>query len=306
MNLFRGLCVFFVSFVLKMFSACQSMRALTRPHPHATMTAMITSVHNPKIQWLHKLQSQSKARREEGAFVVEGVRLAEEALQAGWPALLVLHSEQLSLRGQAVVDGFAQRGTPVETATEPVLKAASDTETPQGLLVALKLQTLPLPPNPDFVLIPDGVRDPGNLGTLLRTAAAAGAQAVLLPPGTADDYAPKVLRSAMGAHFRLAIQALDWPAIQGVVHSAERQLRVYLADSSGGQPYTQADLRTPLALIVGGEAAGASQQAIALTNERLHIPMPGGMESLNAAVAAAILMFEVVRQRQTVSANPRE
>jgi TrmH family RNA methyltransferase len=261
---------------------------------------MITSTHNPKIQWLRKLQSQAKVRRAEGVFVVEGVRLAEEALHAGWPATFVLHTEQLSQRGQAVVAGFAQRGVPVEIATQTVLKAASDTEAPQGLLVALDWQPLPLPPNLDFVLIPDTVRDPGNLGTLLRTAAAAGAQAVLLPPGTADAYAPKVLRSAMGAHFRLAIQALDWPAIQGVVHSAERQLRVYLADSSGGQPYTQADLRGPLALIFGSEAAGASEQAIALTDERLHIPMPGGMESLNAAVAAAILMFEVVRQRQTI------
>ena len=258
---------------------------------------MITSAHNPKIQWLRKLQSQARARREQGAFVVEGVRLAEEALQAGWPAELVLHSAALSPRGQAVVDGFAGRGVPVESATEAALKAASDTETPQGLLVALKLQPLPLPPALDFILIPDGVRDPGNLGTLLRTAAAAGVQAVLLPPGAADAYAPKVLRAAMGAHFRLAVQALDWPAIQQVLHSSARPLHIYLADAGGGQPYTQADLRAPLALVVGGEAAGAGDQASALVDERLHIPMPGGVESLNAAVAAAILMFEVVRQR---------
>ena len=258
---------------------------------------MITSVHNPKIQWLRKLQSQAKFRREEGALVVEGVRLAEEALSAGWPALLVLHGEQLSWRGQAVVDAFAQRGAPVETASESVLKAACDTETPQGLLVALKMQPLPLPSNLDFVLIPDGVRDPGNLGTLLRTAAAAGVQVVLLPPGTADAYAPKVVRSAMGAHFRIAIHSLDWLAIQHFLHPAGHPLRVYLADSGGGQPYTQADLRGPLALVVGGEAEGASQSAIDLTGERLHIPMPGGMESLNAAIAAAVLLFEVVRQR---------
>ena len=258
---------------------------------------MITSSHNPKIQWLRKLQSQAKFRRDEGAFVVEGVRLAEEALGAGWPALLVLHGEQLSPRGQAVVDGFAQRGVPIETAPEPVLKAASDTETPQGLLVALKLQPRPLPPGLDFVLIPDGIRDPGNLGTLLRTAAAAGVQAVLLPPGTTDAYAPKVVRSAMGAHFRLAILPMDWLAIEQIIHPAQHPLHIYLADSGGGQPYTQADLHSPLALIVGGEAEGASPPAIALTDQRLHIPMPGGMESLNAAVAAAVLMFEVVRQR---------
>jgi TrmH family RNA methyltransferase len=270
---------------------------LTHQSPHATITPMITSAHNPKIQWLRKLQSQTKARREEGAFVVEGVRLAEEALQAGWPALLVLHSEALSERGQAVVTSFAQRGVPVEQVTPAAFKAASDTETPQGLLVALSLHPLPLPDDPNFIIIPDGVRDPGNLGTLLRTAAAAGVQVVLLPPGTADAYAPKVLRAAMGAHFRLAVQALDWVEIRQVLLGRVHSLQVYLADAAQGLPYTQADLTQPLALIVGSEAAGASEQAIALTGERLHIPMPGGMESLNAAVAAAILMFEVVRQR---------
>ena len=258
---------------------------------------MITSAHNPKIQWLRNLQNQSKFRRAEGAFVLEGVRLAEEALQAGWPALLVLHCEGLSERGQAAVAAFEQRGVPVEQATPAAFKAASDTETPQGLLVALKLQPLPLPGRLEFVLIPDGVRDPGNLGTLLRTAAAAGAQAVLLPPGTADAYAPKVLRAAMGAHFRLAVHTLDWAEIRQIVQAPEHPQQVYLADAAQGLPYTQADLTQPLALIVGGEAAGASEQALALTSQRLHIPMPGGMESLNAAVAAAILMFEVVRQR---------
>jgi len=258
---------------------------------------MITSIHNPKIQWARKLQSQARFRREEGAFIVEGVRLAEEALHAGWPALLVLQSEQLNPRGQAIVAGFDQRGVPVETTSEAVLKAVADTETPQGLLIVLKIMPLPILPNLNFVLIPDGMRDPGNLGTLLRTAAAAGVQAALLPPGTADAYAPKVVRAAMGAHFRLAIQPMDWSAIRQVIHSPEHPLCVLLADAGGGQPYTQADLRQPLALVVGGEAEGASQPAITLIDQRLYIPMPGGMESLNAAVAAAIILFEVVRQR---------
>jgi TrmH family RNA methyltransferase len=258
---------------------------------------MITSVHNPKIQWLRNLQGQAKNRREDEAFVVEGVRLAEEALQAGWEARLVLHTDQLSERGQVVVAGFTQRGASVEIVSETVMKAASDTQTPQGLLVALAMRPLALPPVLDFVLIPDGVRDPGNLGTLLRTAEAAGAQAVLLPPGCADVYAPKVVRAAMGAHFRLAVLTLDWAAIRQVVTSTEYPIRVFLADAGAGQPYTQADLKQPLALVVGGEADGASDQGVALSDFRLHIPMPGGMESLNTAVAAAILLFEVVRQR---------
>jgi TrmH family RNA methyltransferase len=169
----------------------------------------------------------------------------------------------------------------------------------------LALRPLPLPPAPNFALILDGVRDPGNLGTILRTAAAAGVQVVLLPPGSTDPYAPKVVRSAMGAHFRLPVHSLDWDMLRSYLNPPGPGLMpaVFLADAAGGQPYTQADLRRPLALVIGGEAAGAGAEMAALAQARLHIPMPGSadtnqpVESLNAAVAAAILMFEVVRQR---------
>lgn len=254
---------------------------------------MITSVQNPKIQMVRKLQSQARQRREEGVFVVEGVRLVEEALGAGWQARLVLHSGALSERGAQVVQGFLTQGTPVEEVTEGVMEAASDTQAPQGLLAVLEARMLPFPEKLDFVLVVDGVRDPGNLGTVLRTAAAAGVQAVLLPPGNADAWSPKVLRAAMGAHFRLPLRSPDWGALNDLLYG----MPVYLADAGGGTPYTRADLRQPLALMVGGEAAGAGQQGQALATQRLHIPMPGQMESLNAAAAAAVLMFEVVRQR---------
>jgi TrmH family RNA methyltransferase len=149
-----------------------------------------------------------------------------------------------------------------------------------------------------FVFVPDQLRDPGNLGTMLRTAAAAGVQAVFCPPETADAFSPKVLRAGMGAQFRLPVHTLDWDAITS--HLA--LLKVILADMEQGLPYTQADLRPPLALIVGGEAEGASAQAHRLASGFVHIPMPGGVESLNAAVAAGILLFEVVRQRSSSSA----
>ncbi len=259
---------------------------------------MITSLQNPRIQHVRRLQAQVRARREAGEFVVEGVRLAEEALGAGWQARLVLHLENLTPRGQAVATGFAALGAQVEAVSQQVMDAISDTETPQGLLAVLAMQPLPLPPAPHFVLIPDGVRDPGNLGTILRTAAAAGMQAVLLPPGSADAYAPKVVRSAMGAHFRLPVCSMDWEGIRLYLNPpTPPRPRLYIADAAAGLPYTQADLRLPTALVVGGEAEGAGLEAARLADERLHIPMPGGVESLNAAVAAAILMFEVVRQR---------
>ena len=258
---------------------------------------MITSVHNPKIQSVRKLLAHAKERQVQQAFVLEGVRLAEEALHAEWKAQLVLFTDTLDQRGQAVVGGFSAGNADVEQISETVMKTISETETPQGLLVVLGQKTLPLPQIPDFLLILDALRDPGNLGTILRTAAAAAVQGVLLAPGCVDAWSPKVLRAGMGAHFHLPIQSLDWQDIRQVLKPASGKIQAFLADSAAGMSYTQADFRVPLALIVGGEAAGAGSQARSLADESVHIPMPGGSESLNAAVAASLLLFEVVRQR---------
>lgn len=260
---------------------------------------MITSVHNPRVQAVRRLQSQAKDRREEQAFVVEGVRLAEEALSAGWSAKLVFFTEQLDERGKAVVDGFVAQGSPAEQVTDAVMNAVSRTETPQGLLVVLTEQILTLPPTLDFLLILDSVRDPGNLGTVLRTAAAALVHGVLLTPGCVDAWSGKVLRAGMGAHFRLPIQTLAWSEITRLLKTQPAKFKIFLADAAGGESYTQADFRSPLALIVGGEAVGAGTEALLLADAKVHIPMPGGSESLNAGIAASILLFEVVRQRGT-------
>ena len=256
---------------------------------------MITSTANPKVKWVRQLQANSRERRQAGVFVVEGVRLVEEALAAGWEAQLVLYTADLSERGRLVVEGFATTDASIEQVTPEVLHAASDTETPQGLLAVLSQRLLPLPAEPDLLFIPDRVRDPGNLGTMLRTALAAGVGAVFCPPETVDAFSPKVLRAGMGAHFRLPVHNLDWDLI--APHLAP--LHVVLAEMQAGLPCTQADFRPPLALIVGGEAEGAGPQARRLANLSVHIPMPGGVESLNAAVAAGILLFEVLRQRST-------
>ena len=256
---------------------------------------MITSSQNPKIKWVRSLQTSSRERKESGVFVVEGVRFAEEALAAGWPVQMVLYTEDLSERGRRLLQGFAENGAPLEAVSPQVLHAASDTQTPQGILVVISQLTLPIPQALDFVFIPDGVRDPGNLGTMLRTAAAAGVQALILPPGAVDPFAPKVLRAAMGAHFRLPVLSLSWLEISARLKQAG--LQVYLAAAGVGVTYHQANFNTPLALITGGEAEGASREAQDLATAQVHIPMPGGMESLNAAVAAGILLFEVIRQR---------
>ena len=177
------------------------------------------------------------------------------------------------------------------------MEALSQTESPQGLVIILNQQYLPLPAAASFLLILDGLRDPGNLGTILRTAKAAGVEGVLMAPGCADAWSPKVLRSAMGAHFHLPLLSQSWQEIRQTIKSFPSQITVYLADSAAGIPFTRADFCSPLALIVGSEAAGAGSEAVSLANVQVHIPMPGGSESLNAAIAAGILLFEVLRQR---------
>ena len=254
---------------------------------------MITSTQNPKLKLARSLMGRPKERHEAQAFVVEGVRLVEEALDSAWPIQFVLCTSGLSERGIELVTKLRKENIDVEEVNEAIFQSVSATETSQGLLAVLNYSLLPIPPSLDFVLIPDSIRDPGNLGTLLRTAAAAGVQAVFLPPETTDAFAPKVVRAGMGAHFRLPIHSLTWEEIR----TATRSLKVYLADMQGS-PCWQADFRLPLALIVGGEADGATEAARKLSNMSVSIPMPGKAESLNAGVAGEILLFEVVRQRQ--------
>lgn len=255
---------------------------------------MITSNHNPKIKLVRALLGRARDRREAGAFVVEGVRLFEEAVDSSWPMRFVLFDESLSERGKLKVESLISQGVDVEEVSTSVMKAISETEAPQGILAVLESTQLPITNSLNFILIPDQIRDPGNLGTLLRSAAATGAQAVLIPPETTDAFAPKVLRSGMGAHFKLPIHSMNWDEIRNVIKSAG--LQVFVADMDG-QSCWEVDLRQPVALVIGNEAEGASESARGVANGKISIPMSGMMESLNAGVAGSVLMFEVVRQR---------
>ena len=255
---------------------------------------MITSNQNSKIKLVRALLGRSKERREAGAFVVEGVRLVEEAVKANWNCRFALYDETLNERGKSQVESLKSRGVDVEEVSTSVMKSISETEAPQGILAILEFTNLPIPNSPNFILIPDQIRDPGNLGTLLRSATASGVQAVLIPPETTDAFAPKVLRSGMGAHFRLPIHSMSWEEIEKVVKLGG--LKVYVSDMDG-QSCWEMDLRQPVAVIVGNEAEGVSESARKLANGKISIPMSGETESLNAGVAGSVLMFEVIRQR---------
>jgi TrmH family RNA methyltransferase len=256
---------------------------------------MITSSGNSRIKLVRALSGRAKERREAGAFLAEGVRLVEEALLAGWPMRFALYGDQLSERGQELVRQLQGRGVETEQVDPRLLQSLSETETSQGILAVMEPHELPMTAPLDFVLILDSIRDPGNLGTLLRTAGASGVQAVLLPPETVDVFAPKVVRAGMGAHFRLPLRTLSWERIRD--HTAG--LKLYLADMHGASCW-DADFRSPLALIIGGEAAGATAQARALADGLVRVPMLGSAESLNAAVAGSVLMIEVLRQRSSI------
>ncbi|MCP4139631.1 MAG: RNA methyltransferase [Chloroflexi bacterium] len=252
---------------------------------------MITSPQNPKLKLIRALQGRAKVRRKENAFLVEGVRLFEEAVAANWEVRFVLYDRTLSERGKELIQSLEDVET--EEVDSALLKSVSDTEASQGILAVLDHTLLPILDSPDFLLILDQIRDPGNLGTLIRTASAAGVDAVILPPNTADAFSPKVIRSGMGGHFRMPIISMGWDEIKDKVQG----LTVLLAEMEGDVLYTEANLNQACALIIGGEADGASESARELADAEIYIPMKDKTESLNAAVAGAILLFEVVKQR---------
>lgn len=256
---------------------------------------MITSVKNPKVQWIRLLLGRRQDREREQAYVVEGVRLVEEAAASSLSMRCALYTSDLSARGKAVITSLIQRGVDVEEVMPHVLAAVTGTESPQGLVAVMTLQSKPLPTRANFVLILDTLRDPGNVGTLLRTASAAGVQAVLVSPESVDVFSPKVVRSAMGAHFQVPIQHATWQQIQQ--HVRNWGVTPWLSEAGASQTIYTADFRLPIALVISSEAEGASTDARKIARYAVAIPMPGRAESLNAAVAGSILIFEVIRQR---------
>ncbi|MBA4383649.1 MAG: RNA methyltransferase [Anaerolinea sp.] len=258
---------------------------------------LITSSKNQHVQHIRELLAKKSVREDHSSFVVEGVRLCEEAMKTGIAPRLVVYSDTCSDRGLELVQQASTAGSKVFLVKHDILDALSDTATTQGLLMVMQSHPLPLPETLDFILVVDRVRDPGNLGTILRTAVAAGVQAVFCTPGSVDAWSPKVVRSAMGAHFYVPIELMKWEEILGLCNQQKKPLTTFLAESGDGASLWQADLKKPIALVIGGEAEGASPEVKAGVDALINIPMPGGFESLNAAIAASIILFEVVRQR---------
>ena len=256
---------------------------------------MITSLQHDKVKYLRSL-SDRKHRQVEGRFVIEGARLIDDALAANCQPDWIFYAQRLLPRATETLRRLQARHVEVIEVSDAVLKACSETETPQGLIGVIRQPRLPWPGDLHLIVIADRLRDPGNLGTLLRSSAAADVSGVLLAPETVDAFNPKVVRGAMGAHFRLPIEEADWAVIVDRV----RGLNVYIAEADESRPYTSIDWTRPSALIVGGEAEGTSDAAArpGVATARISIPLAREVESLNAGVAASVIMFEAKRQRE--------
>lgn len=254
---------------------------------------MITSRQNSKVKKVIQLSTQAKHRKGESAYVAEGIRILEDSLRSGTLPTFILYTDALDHRGLKLLSAFQEKGIPCEPVEPSLFLEASSTETPQGILGVLPIPKPTFPEDPDLVLILDEIRDPGNLGTLMRTALAAGADLVILSRGCTDPYAPKVVRSGMGAHFQLPLIQAAWEEITNLTSD----LKLVLAEMDAEQTLWETDLSGATGVIIGSEAHGAGKQAHQAADLLVRIPMDAQAESLNAAVAGAVLLFEIKRQQ---------
>lgn len=257
--------------------------------------------HHPRLKWLRSLQKKSR-RQEARVLVLEGVRLVEEGLRAGCPILLAVWSPRLlsSERGTKLLEELRQRAEELLWVEDALLERLSDTETPQGVLAVTRRPEWRweelLAEAPSALLAIDALQDPGNVGTLIRTAAAVGLGGVVLGRGCADVANPKVVRSTMGALFYLpVVQEVD--LLSFLTACREQGMTLLGGDPRAEALFTEADYTKPTVLVVGNEARGLGKSVARLLTEAVRIPLQPGVESLNAAVAGALLMYELWRQR---------
>lgn len=253
---------------------------------------VITSRDNPLLKSLRKLARSGRERKKTGQALLDGVHLITAYVeQIGLPQMLIV-----SATGQerAEVGALLEqlRSVPLMQLSDALFQEIAPVESPTGILARVEMARLPIENKIHFAVFLEALQDPGNLGSILRSAAAAGAQAAYLSTGCADAWSPRVLRGGMGAHFFLPIRenadlVAEAAAFSGnvVVTSLQAEAEVFDVDLAG-----------PVAFVIGNEGAGVSPELQHAATLRVRIPMPGAMESLNAAAAAAICFFERVRQ----------
>ena len=259
---------------------------------------MITSASNRKIKWVRELVSSGKQRKKEGCFVAEGLRMFKETPAA-------------SIREAFYTEGFLKSagdlkeklgGINGEVVSDDVFKRISDTVTPQGIMMVVENPVYTVDDiiagDDKLIVILENLQDPGNLGTILRTAEAAGVGGIIMSHGTTDIFSPKVIRSTMGAIYRMPFVYGDLSEI--LPKMKNEGYKIHAAALGHDTWYTKADFAGRNGIMIGNEGNGLTDEAIALSTDIVTIPMSGSVESLNAAVSAAVLMYEAKRQRENL------
>lgn len=257
---------------------------------------MITSVSNQQIRHLLQLQKKARARKEEGVFIVEGIKMYQEAPREWIVKTYVSESFLKKTEYQHVL------GQPdAEILSDEVFRKVSDTQTPQGILCVVRmpensLESMLTQEAPLFLLA-ENIQDPGNLGTIVRTGEGAGVSGVIMSRDTVDIFNPKTIRSTMGSIYRVPfLYAEDFQDVIRRIQS--RGISVYAAHLKGTASYDDKDYTGGTAFLIGNEGNGLTEETAALATDYIRIPMNGEVESLNAAVASALLLYEAARQRR--------
>ena len=255
---------------------------------------MMTSSSNPQMKWIVQLNKKAKTRYEQRVFVVEGIKICQE-IPSEWIEKVYL-SESF-FRDPKRMEQW--QDYPHEVVSERVFQAVSDTKTPQGILCLVKMPKYSLEDilgkNPHILILED-IQDPGNLGTMLRTGEGAGITGVIMSKSTVDLFHPKVIRSTMGSLFRVPFYIAE-DLSETLRELKEKGISLYAAHLEGKLLYQEPDYRKSCGFLIGNEGNGLSQGIAELADAYIRIPMEGNVESLNAAIAAALLMYETNRQR---------
>ena len=260
---------------------------------------MITSTANQQVKQLIQLNKKRRLRDEKGVFVAEGLKMFQEAPKARIEKAYFSEGFLAAHRKELDLEGFSW-----EVMQDTVFRAASDTQTPQGVLCIVRrreyeLEELLQEENPLLLLL-ENLQDPGNLGTILRTAEGAGVTGVILSKGSVDLYNPKTIRSTMGSVYRVpALYTEDLGEIAELLR--DRGIRTFAAHLRGKHFYDQEDYRGGTAFFIGNEGAGLTEELSSKADTLIRIPMEGKVESLNAGVAASLLTYEAYRQRRNNS-----
>lgn len=263
---------------------------------------MITSNSNPKVKQIIQWQSKSKERRSAGIFLTEGYKMFEEAPEESIQQIFVSPDAPDKIASRPEMSEKLDR-IGYETVADDIFLRMSDTQTPQGILCVVKrpqysLDRMLQTKDPMLVVLED-IQDPGNLGTIVRTGEGAGITGVIMSARTVDIFNPKTIRATMGSVFRVPfIYVDDLAETMRLLHS--HRIHTYSAHLKGKAFYDNLSFREATAFLIGNEGNGLTKEISGLAENSLRIPMEGEVESLNAAVAASLLMYEAYRQRRNL------